>query len=123
VISLTTLPRLDARAASRYYLTGETFDAATAAEIGLITEAVADIDAGTLAVLNALRAGSPQGLRETKMLLTQAVMAGFEARSAVLAELSARLFGSAEAAEGMAAFREKRRPAWAAGSEQNGLSG
>ena len=123
VISLTTLPRLDARAASRYYLTGETFDAATAAEIGLITEAVADIDAGTLAVLDALRAGSPQGLRETKMLLTQAVMAGFEARSAVLAELSARLFGSAEAAEGMAAFREKRRPAWAAGSEQSGLSG
>jgi enoyl-CoA hydratase len=113
MISLTTLPRMSARAASRYYLTGETFDAATAAEIGLITEAVADIDAGTLAVLDMLRAGSPQGLAETKLLLTQAVLAGFEARAGVLAELSARLFGSAEAAEGMAAFREKRRPAWA----------
>jgi enoyl-CoA hydratase len=115
MISLTTLPRMDARAASRYYLTGETFDAARAAEIGLITEAVADIDASTIAVLDALRAGSPQGLRETKLLLTQGVLSGFEARSAVLAELSARLFGSAEAAEGMAAFREKRRPAWAVG--------
>ncbi len=114
MISLTTLPRMDARAASRYYLTGETFDAATAARIGLVTEAVEDIDAGTLAVLDALRAGSPQGLRETKLLLTHAVLAGFEARAAVLAELSARLFGSAEAAEGMAAFREKRRPSWAA---------
>jgi enoyl-CoA hydratase len=114
MISLTTLPRMEARAASRYYLTGETFDAATAARIGLITEAVEDIDAGTLAVLDALRAGSPQGLRETKLLLTQTVQAGFEARAAVLAELSARLFGSPEAAEGMAAFREKRRPAWAA---------
>ncbi len=113
-ISLTTLPRMDARAASRYYLTGETFDAATAARIGLVTDAVADIEVGTLAVLDALRAGSPQGLRETKLLLAHAVLADFEARGAVLAELSARLFGSAEAAEGMAAFREKRRPAWAA---------
>ena len=46
MISLTTLPRMEPRAASRYYLTGETFDAATAARIGLITEAVTDIDAG-----------------------------------------------------------------------------
>ena len=43
MISLTTLPRLDPRAASRYYLTGETFDAPTAARIGLVTEAVDDI--------------------------------------------------------------------------------
>ncbi len=114
MISLTTLPRMDARAASRYYLTGETFDAATAARIGLVTEAVADIDSGTLAVLDALRVASPQGLRETKLLLTGPVLAGFDATAAGLAMLSARLFGSAEAAEGMAAFREKRRPAWAA---------
>jgi enoyl-CoA hydratase len=112
MISLTTLPRMDARAAGRYYLTGETFDAATAARIGLITEAVADIDAGTLAVLDALRAGSPQGLRETKLLLTSDVLAGFDANATGLAMLSARLFSSAEAAEGMAAFREKRPPAW-----------
>ena len=115
VISLTTLPRLDPRAASRYFLTGATFDAATAASIGLITEAVDDIDAGTLAVLDALRSASPQGLRETKQLLTPAVLAEFDARAREMAELSARLFGSAEAAEGMAAFLEKRRPAWAAG--------
>jgi enoyl-CoA hydratase len=114
MISLTTLPRMDARAASRYYLTGETFDAATAARTGLITAAVEDIDAGTLAVLDALRAGSPQGLRETKQLLTSDVLAGFDANATGLAMLSARLFGSAEAAEGMAAFREKRRPAWVA---------
>jgi enoyl-CoA hydratase len=113
MISLTTLPRLDARAASRYYLTGETFDAATAARIGLITEAVADIDADTLALLNVLRACSPQGLRETKPLLTSGMLDGFEARAAALADQSARLFGSEEAAEGMAAFLEKRKPSWA----------
>jgi enoyl-CoA hydratase len=115
MISLTTLPRMDARAASRYFLTGETFDAVTAARIGLVTDAVDDIDAGTLAVLDALRVASPQGLRETKPLLTPGVLAGFDARAADLAELSARLFGSDEAAEGMAAFLAKRPPAWAAG--------
>jgi enoyl-CoA hydratase len=115
MISLTTLPKMEPRAASRYYLTGETFDAATAARIGLVTEAVDDIDAGTLAVLDSLRAVSPQGLRETKPLLTAAVLHGFDTRAAELAELSARLFGSAEAAEGMAAFLEKRRPSYAAG--------
>lgn len=113
MISLTTLPKLDPRAASRYYLTGETFDAATAARIGLVTEAVDDIDAGTLVVLDALRAASPQGLRETKPLLTPAVLDGFGARADAMAELSARLFASAEAAEGMAAFLEKRPPSWA----------
>jgi enoyl-CoA hydratase len=113
MISLTTLPRLDPRAASRYYLTGETFDAQTAARIGLITEAVADIDAGTLSVLDALRACSPQGLRETKPLLTAGILDDFDARADALAEQSARLFGSQEAAEGMAAFLAKRPPSWA----------
>lgn len=113
MISLTTLPKMDPRAASRYYLTGEKFGAATAARIGLITEAVDDIDAGTLAVLDALRAASPQGLRETKLLLTPAILDGFERSADSLAELSARLFGSAEAAEGMASFLEKRPPSWA----------
>jgi enoyl-CoA hydratase len=112
MISLTTLPAMDPRAASRYYLTGQTFDAPTAARIGLVTEAVDNIDAGTLAVLDALRAASPQGLRETKPLLTARVLDGFDERAAELAALSARLFGSAEAAEGMAAFLAKRPPSW-----------
>jgi enoyl-CoA hydratase len=113
IISLTTLSRLSERAASRYYLTGEKFDAATAASIGLITEAVTDIDAGTMAVLDALRAASPQGLAETKPLLTARLLERFDADGEALAAQSARLFGSAEAAEGMAAFLAKRPPRWA----------
>ena len=113
MISLTTLPRLTARAAGRYYLTGETFGAAVAARIGLITEAVDDIDAGTLAVLGALRAASPQGLRETKPLLTAGLLSAFDASWDVLAEQSARLFASEEAREGMQAFLAKRPPRWA----------
>jgi enoyl-CoA hydratase len=115
MISLTTLPRLSARAASRYYLTGEKFDAATAARIGLVTEAVTDVSAATRAVLDELRLCSPQGLRETKPLLTAPILEGFEARAEALVSQSARLFESAEAAEGMAAFLAKRPPAWATG--------
>ena len=62
-----------------------------------------------------LRAASPQGLAYTKPLLTEGLLAGFDARAEDLAQLSARLFGSAQAAEGMAAFAEKRKPSWAGG--------
>jgi len=115
MISLTTLPKMDSRAASRYFLTGETFGAAAAARIGLVTEAVDDIDAGTLAILDSLRSASPQGLRETKPLLTASLLESFDRKAEGLTELSARLFASAEAAEGMAAFMEKRPPSWAVG--------
>ncbi|MGA9522763.1 MAG: enoyl-CoA hydratase-related protein, partial [Myxococcaceae bacterium] len=66
VISLTTLPHLSTRAASRYYLTGEAFDAAEAARIGLVTSAVpeASLDRAVEQVLETFRASSPQGLRE-----------------------------------------------------------
>ena len=72
VISLTTLPHLTTRAASRYFLTGEAFDAAEAARIGLITAAVpeASLEAAVEQVLEAFRASSPQGLRETKRLVS-----------------------------------------------------
>ena len=110
IISLTTLPRLSARAAGRYYLTGETFDASTAARIGLVTEAVDDIDAATHAVLDALRRASPQGLRETKPLTTRALTF---ADADLLTTQSARLFASDEAREGMTSFLEKRPPRWA----------
>jgi enoyl-CoA hydratase len=110
IISLTTLPRLSARAASRYYLTGETFDATTAERIGLVTEAVDDIDAATHAVLDALRRASPQGLRETKPLTTRALT--FADADTLVAQ-SARLFASDEAREGMTSILEKRPPRWA----------
>ncbi|MGG7571974.1 enoyl-CoA hydratase family protein [Streptomyces sirii] len=113
VISLPLLPRLDARAASRYYLTGEKFGPAEAAGIGLVTLAAEDVDAGLAPVLEGLRKGSPQGLAESKKLVTAQVLAAFDRDTDALAEQSARLFGSAEAREGMTAFLERRAPAWA----------
>jgi enoyl-CoA hydratase len=112
IISLTTLGRMASRAASRYYLTGETFDATAAAASGLITSASDDVDAELEPILDALRACSPQGLAETKPLTTKAVRTELDARGDEMQSLSARLFGSDEAREGMIAFLQKRPPAW-----------
>lgn len=118
VISLPLLPRLDPRAASAWYLTGATFDATEAARIGLITQAAPDGDAaGTEAAceqyLESLRAASPQGLAETKRLVTADVLKAFDEHCDAMVETSARLFGSPEAQEGMRAFLERRPPSWA----------
>lgn len=112
VISLPLLPRLDPRAASRYYLTGERFDAAEAARIGLVSAAAEDVDAALEPVLDGLRAASPQGLAESKRLVTDKVLGAFDACAEALAEQSARLFASPEAQEGMRAFLERRPPSW-----------
>ncbi|MFF9567436.1 enoyl-CoA hydratase family protein [Streptomyces sp. NPDC014685] len=116
VISLPLLPRTDPRAATRYYLTGERFDAAEAARIGLITLAVGpgeDIDKALAPVLDGLRKASPQGLRASKELVTATVLESFDQHAEDLIARSAALFASAEAREGMTAFLERRDPAWA----------
>jgi enoyl-CoA hydratase len=113
IISLTTLPRLTQRGVARYCLTGERFDAATAAAIGLITEASEDVQTALDVILEALRLCSPQGLSETKPLTTTAVRAAFAADGDARQAQSARLFASEEAREGMQAFLEKRPPRWA----------
>ncbi|MGH3748398.1 MAG: enoyl-CoA hydratase family protein [Micromonosporaceae bacterium] len=116
IISLTVLPRLDPRAASRYFLTGEKFDGATAARIGLVTAAAPDVDTALEPILAGVRAGSPQGLAESKKLVAAGVLAAIDQGGDQMAELSARLFGSEEAAEGMSSFLERRPPRWASGS-------
>ena len=113
VISLPLRPKLDPRAAARYYLTGETFDAAEAARIGLVTEAAEDVDGALKSLLGALRLGSPQGLAESKRLANAEVVRSFERDADELVALSARLFGSAEAQQGMRAFLERRPAPWA----------
>jgi enoyl-CoA hydratase len=68
IISLTLLPKISARAAARYYLTGEKFDAAEAATIGLISQAADDVQAAVAALAADLGRGSPQGLAASKAL-------------------------------------------------------
>ncbi|MFF6997522.1 enoyl-CoA hydratase family protein [Streptomyces sp. NPDC008313] len=112
VISLPLLPRADPRALARYYLTGERFDAREAVRAGLLTAAGEDADAVLAPVLDGLRRSCPQALAETKRLLTARVLETFDRDAAELTALSARLFASPQAREGMTAFLERRDPAW-----------
>jgi enoyl-CoA hydratase len=114
VISVTVLPRLDDRSAARYYLTGATFDAAEAQRIGLVTIATDDIDSAVSGFTADLLKASPQGLVESKRLANRGVREAMERYGEEMVELSARLFASEEAHEGMTAFLERRSPRWSA---------
>jgi len=113
IISLTLADRIAPRAWARYALGGETFDAAEAARIGLVTIAVDDTAAALAEVASAYAKASPQGLQATRELVNARLVDSFDARAAALARRSAELFASDEAQEGIAAFRERRPPRWA----------
>jgi enoyl-CoA hydratase len=113
IISLTLLPKMTARAAGRYFVTGEKFGAAEAAAIGLITTAAEDVVAGVAALTTEIAKGSPQGLAASKALTTASILEGFDRHAEELTTQSAGLFVSDEAREGMLAFLQKRPPSWA----------
>ncbi|RSN22544.1 enoyl-CoA hydratase family protein [Amycolatopsis sp. WAC 04169] len=114
VISLTVLPRLNARAAHELFLTGDTFDAKRAVEIGLLNSAVPadELDDEVARYVKALALGGPKALAATKELLSKPRPAtpaeGFEAMN----KLSAGFFASEEGQEGITAFAQKRKPNW-----------
>ena len=116
LISVPLLPLLGRRAAQRLMLTGETFGAEQAVEVGLLTRAVpvADLDAEVDRAVTELCAGAPQAVAATKEVLAAATGRGEELRRRLAAvnAVSQRHFASEEAAEGIAAFREKRAPRW-----------
>ncbi|MGX1560533.1 enoyl-CoA hydratase family protein [Streptomyces sp. NPDC055506] len=112
VISLPLLPRTDPRALARHYLTGERFDAAEATRTGLLTTHGMDVDTTLAPILDGLRKSAPDALAETKRLLTARVLEAFDRDAADLTALSARLFSSPQAREGMTAFLERRDAAW-----------
>ena len=114
VISVSVLPRIDARSAARYYLTGATFDAAEAQRIGLVTLAADDVEAAMAMLTADLRKASPQGLIESKRIANRSVREAIDRYGDEMVELSTRLFASEEAHEGMTAFLERRPPRWTA---------
>lgn len=110
IISVPILARCGWSKLAAPFLTGETFDAATAKDMGLVTH-VSDDVAGTVRTLvTGILAGAPGAVAATKRVLRQAAPTMEE-----MTALSEALFRSAEAAEGMAAFAEKRPPNWVAG--------
>ena len=116
VISSTVLPRLNNRAASELFLTGDTFDGARAAAIGLVTTAVpeAELDATVARFTASLVRGGPDALAATKQLLRSARTDHRPIREqlADLATTSVGFFMSTEGREGITALAEKRNPGW-----------
>lgn len=103
VISLTVLPRMTPRAASRTFLTGAPFSAAEAARWGLVTEAVPldELDRSVDDVLAGLAAADPQGLAATKELVNADLLTRFDAQVDQAVQGSAELFASQRARAAM----------------------
>jgi methylglutaconyl-CoA hydratase len=111
VISLTVLPRMTDRSAALTFLTGDVFTGSDAERMGLVSRSVAeeDLDGVVATICASLAKGSPQGLRETKRLVSRHLLERIEEHGPELARLSASLFGSEEAKAAMRAFLDRRR--------------
>lgn len=115
VISPYVVRAIGARAARRYFLTAEVFDAAEAARLGLVSETVEHeaVEAVTERIVGALLAGGPDAQAASKRLVD--AVAHRPADLTLLAETARRIAerrASPEGREGITAFLEKRKPAW-----------
>ena len=108
------------RAARRYFLTAEVFDAEEALRIGMLSVLVpsAELDGTIDALLKHLLSGGREALAKIKDLI-RAVASGpiDDAMVADTARRIAEIRVSAEGKEGIAAFLAKRKPSWAAGEK------
>jgi methylglutaconyl-CoA hydratase len=115
MILVPALRVVDRRFLARATLTGERFSASEAAAAGLLTAVTPDeaaLDAWVAAQAQALRKSAPGAVRATKGLLRALPAQPWAEGLAAAATVSAELFAGAEAAEGMDAFLQKRRPSW-----------
>jgi methylglutaconyl-CoA hydratase len=117
MISVVCLPKMRRADAAELFLSGERITAARAVEVGLLNRVVprGDLDAAVAEVVGKVAAGGPGALAAAKRLLREVPDLDRDAAFAMTEVLSGELFASEEAAEGMAAFREKRSPSWVPG--------
>lgn len=115
-ISPQMVQAMGVRHARRYAVTGERFDAAEALRIGLVHEVVpaALLEQRLAAVLEEVLLAAPSAAAATKASLLGANGLTLDSRQmAQLAQEGWMQRASAEGKEGLAAFRARRRPAWA----------
>ncbi len=114
VISVVCLPKLGVHQGMRLFLTGERFNGAQAVTLGLAHKAVPRnrLAMAVQEEIDLIRLGGPIAVGECKKLVRRVPELSRQVGFKIAGEWSARMFRSEEAAEGMAAFREKRKPAW-----------
>ncbi len=112
-ISPYVIARIGQGHARRYMLSGERFDASEALRIGLVSEISDDIEAAAQPVIDALLAGGPAAISDTKSLIAEVNGRPITPElSAMTAQRIATRRASDEGREGMAAFLDKRAPGW-----------
>lgn len=112
IISVPLLRRVAPMRLAGPYLTGEAFTAEQAREMGLVTHVADDVEATVDALCTGILAGAPRAVAQAKRLLRDVPQLDRETAFIQMQQLSESMFRSADAAEGMLAFREKRSPNW-----------
>lgn len=106
------------RAARRYFVSAERFDAAEASRLGLVHQVcpAEELSATVEAIARAIASNGPQAVVECKRIVRE--ISGRAIDTDLLfdtAERIARVRGSEEGKAGIASFLGKRSPPWAAG--------
>lgn len=119
MISPYVIAAIGERMARRYMVSGEEFDAAEARRMGLVHEIVDEdaLEAGVGALLAQLRTSGPHAISAIKELIPLSAHAPIGEE--IVEETATRIAAvraTAEAQEGLAAFLEKRKPAWVTSS-------
>jgi enoyl-CoA hydratase/carnithine racemase len=112
VVAAALLGRVSTSVLRELTLTGMTVEVQRAFEVGLVNRVVSDLDVGVAAVLTELVAGAPHAQAVTKTLLRELPTLDESERRQHAVNVSQQSFTGDEAAEGMAAFAEKRKPRW-----------
>jgi methylglutaconyl-CoA hydratase len=115
MISPYIIEAIGERMARRYMLTGEEIDSAEAYRIGLVHDIVEEENLlpRVSSILSQLYASGPRAMAAVKTLIHLSTHAPIDER--LIAETSRRIAdirATPEAQEGLAAFLEKRKPAW-----------
>ncbi|MCH6565167.1 MAG: enoyl-CoA hydratase/isomerase family protein [Proteobacteria bacterium] len=115
VISPYLIAAIGSRAARRYFLSGERFDAARALQLSLVHEVVEpeSLDARLEQCIDALLNSGPSAQAAAKELIEQ--VQGRAIDESLIEETARRIAevrASDEAREGLTAFLEKRKPDW-----------
>lgn len=120
VISPYVIAAIGSRAARRYFLSGERFDAARALQLGLIHEVVdpETLEASLGECIDGLLNSGPDAQAAAKHLIQQ--VQGRAIDESLIEETARRIAevrAGDEAREGLSAFLEKRKPDWKRGQE------